>query len=392
MRCSVLSVFSILLAAACGGGGGGGGGGGETAAAPPGKAIAGGSGFAASATGDGGYIIVGTLSPGGSGGTDMDLVKIDATGKVTWSGRYGGNGDDRGYFVQPTLDGGYIVVGETASAIGNGPGLYMIKTGSDGAPQWENTYPGLETLKHSEGAVVRQTADGGYVIAGTVPGTEFNPEPDATLIKADADGNPVWQKYFGISQGNLWVEGYDVRQTSDGGYMLVGYHEFAGSFAVKLDSNGVAEWEQAFGQLTGPIYSVQQTADGGYIYIGRYESGGTACAALLVKADSSGNRQFEKTVGALTSCPARVTGMQTADEGYVIATRGNNRNGDAYVVKTDASGDEQWARLYGGDGEDAASAIVQRADGGYTVVGTTSSFGSTPQVYFLQLDASGNTQ
>ncbi len=392
-RVAIQTAFTILVLgiAACGGGGGD-----ETTAnPPPGRAIPGSgneSGFAAGGTSDGGYIIVGTVSPGVSGGTDAYLVKVDATGNVAWSQSHGGSGDDKGYFVQPTLDGGYIVVGETTSAIGGGPGIHLVKTLSNGILDWEKTYPGIVGIKHSEGAVVRQTAGGGYIIAGTVPGAEGNPEPDAILIKTDASGNVQWQQTFGDELPNLWAEGYDVRQTPDGGYMLVGFHEFTSSFAVKLDSNGVAQWEQAFGQLTGPIYSVQQTTDGGYIYVGRTETGGGRCAALLVKADFQGTLQWEKTVGALTSCPSRVTGMQTADGGYVIATKGNSRSGDAYVVKTDASGNEQWARLYGGDGGDAVSAIVQRADGGYTVVGTTSSFGSTSDIYFLQLDASGNPQ
>jgi hypothetical protein len=221
------------------------------------------------------------------GGTDAYLVKVDATGIVVWSKSYGGSGDDKGYFVvQTTPDGGYVMAGETASAIGGGPGIYLAKIDLTGTLEWENTYAGIVSNKHSEGTVVRQTNDGGYILVGTAPGAEFNPEPDAILIKTDANGAPLWQHAFGSEQGNLWAEGYDVRQTSDGGYMVVGFHELSTSLAVKLASNGVVEWVQTFGLLTGPIYSVQRTTDGGYIYIGRYDTGGASCAALLVKVNS----------------------------------------------------------------------------------------------------------
>jgi len=235
MRTAIPMVFAVLqLLAIAGCGGGGGGGNGTAATPPPGRAIAGSgseSGFALSGTTDGGYIIAGTVSPGGLGGTDAYLVKVDATGIVVWSKSYGGSGDDKGYFVvQTTPDGGYVMAGETASAIGGGPGIYLAKIDLTGTLEWENTYAGIVSNKHSEGTV--------------------------------------------------------VRQTNDGGYMVVGFHELSTSLAVKLASNGVVEWVQTFGLLTGPIYSVQRTTDGGYIYIGRYDTGGASCAALLVKVNS----------------------------------------------------------------------------------------------------------
>jgi hypothetical protein len=383
-------IATILVAIiACGGGG-------TTRFTPPvpGRALAGTANAIARSvapTSDGGMIIVGTSSAGGLGGTDVLLVKLGAAANVGWSSFYGGAGSDEGWSVQQTIDGGFILAGVTDdSSLAGGPGgIFLVKTDDAGRPQWQETFGGvLADAPFFHKVAVRQTADEGYVIAGTGPGTEaMNPEPDAYLIKTDPLGNVVWHRELGADAPNTWVEGYDVQQTTDGGYILVGRHE-GGSYAIKVDASGATQWEQTFGALTGPIYSVQQTPDGGYVYVGRRDTS-SGSAALLVKGDALGQLVWEKTVGPLTSGSFAVTGQRITDGGFVITTRGEGRNGDAYVIRTDASGNELWAKLYGGDGGDIATGFVQRADGGFVVVGSTASFGAASEIYLLRLDGNG---
>jgi hypothetical protein len=87
--------------------------------------------------------------------------------------------------------------------------------------------------------------------------------------------------------------------------------------------------------------------------------------------------------------------QQTADGGYIIAgiTRSFGAGDkDVYVVKTDSLGDTLWTRAYGGSEMDGAESVHQTHDGGYIVLGTTTSFGAGRyDLYLLKLDQHGDT-
>ncbi len=379
-------IASSLLGLGCGGGGRE-----SQPPRPPGLELLGtenGGARSIAPTSDGGYILAGYEDPGALGGTDILLVKVDSTGNVAWSASHGGAGNDYGLSVRQTDDGGYIVAGVTDdTTLGGGPGgILLLKTDATGQRSWLTTFGG--TGSQPPTASVRQTLDGGYVLAGTGPGTSV---PAAYLVKTDATGSLQWQTTFGGTAG-AWIQGYDVQQTLDGGYILAGERVGDQAYAVKTSSSGDMEWEQTFGSLGGPLFSVQQTPDGGYAYFGRHTTGPSTSATLMVKGDANGHLDWERTAGALTEGGAAVAGQRTSDGGYVVATTGASRNLDAYVVRTDAAGNELWARLYGGDGSDTARAILQRPDGGFVVAGGSGSFGSSSAFWFLRLAADGSPE
>ena len=132
-----------------------------------------------------------------------------------WTQTFGGSDYDYGYSVQQTSDGGYIIAGYTSSYGAGSADVYLIKTDAGGAQQWTQTFGGSsDDIGHS----VRQTSDGGYIIAG-VTSSYGAGGWDVYLIKTDALGDTLWTKTFG---GSSWDEGYSVQQTSDGGYIIAG--------------------------------------------------------------------------------------------------------------------------------------------------------------------------
>jgi hypothetical protein len=215
-------------------------------------------------TSEGGYIIAGATHSYGAGGYDVWLIKTDADGNKVWDKTFGGESDDEGYSVQQTSEGGYIIAVATDS-YGAGDGdVWLIKTDANGSKVWDRTFGGVGA---DRGYSVQQTSDGGYIVAGS---TESLGEVDVWLIKTDAGGNKVWDRTLG-GTGDC---AYSVQQTSDGGYIIVGETWSYGAgecdvWLVKTDGSGEKVWDKTFGgESDDEGYSVQQTSDGGYIVVG----------------------------------------------------------------------------------------------------------------------------
>ena len=83
-------------------------------------------------TSDGGFILAGYTENRSTGLADAWLIKTDSEGNELWTRAYGGEGDDRIYSVQQTLDGGYILAGYTDSFGAGGKDMWIIKTDENG--------------------------------------------------------------------------------------------------------------------------------------------------------------------------------------------------------------------------------------------------------------------
>ena len=144
----------------------------------------------------------------------------------------GGSGADEGWSVQQTVDGGFIVAGFTESFGAGNADVWLIKLDIDGNEEWNQTFGGENEDK---GFSVAQTMDGGYIVAGDTWSFGAGGS-DVWLIKTDASGNEVWNRTFGGSDND---GAWEVQQTADSGYVIVG-----GSFFYKIDANGNEQWTQ----------------------------------------------------------------------------------------------------------------------------------------------------
>ena len=163
------------------------------------------------------------------------MIKTDSNGDEQWNKTFGGANDDFCSSIQPTDDGGYIITGRTKSyGVGNSY-AWLIRMNGIGNEQWNKTY-GEKYYDHY-GGLVEVTNDEGYIFTSqsiflSTGITDFK------LIKTDDRGHVEWMKILG---GNGYDYGYEVHQTNDGGFVIVGWTDSfgAGSFdgwLVKVSS------------------------------------------------------------------------------------------------------------------------------------------------------------
>lgn len=316
--------------------------------------------------------------------------------KESWNKTFGGTALDWGWSVQETLEGGLIIAGETVSFGSGGYDAWLIKTDINGNETWNKTFGG--SVKDGGRSVI-QTNDGGFIIGGYVDSYGY-PGHDVWLIKTDDNGLEEWSSIFG---GLLSDASFSVQQTSDGGYIALGYVDSYGAgnhdiWLIKTDMYGNEEWNKTYGTFEWDSgYSAYQTDDDGFIIIGTtksYGSGGQD--AWLIKTDIYGNELWNKTFGGTDNDWGSAV-VITDDGGYLLTgdTHSYGPGGyDLWLIKTDNYGNEQWRRIYGdSSSDDTGYSIKKTSDGGYIVTGTKTSFASgLSDVWLIKTDDDGFIQ
>lgn len=196
-----------------------------------------------------------------------DLLRLDSTGLIIWSQSYGLSGL---YRIKRNLEGGYFICGNAGGGFVDP--MYVAKIDSLGNVIWYKTFYTNITVFTD----IEPTPDSGVVALTDVcelykisasgdslwkrsvyPGTNrIISTSDGhlaftgagalgmSLIKTDTAANVIWSRYFPYFSNpspNSYSNGWDLIQTSDGGYLLVGEIDSLGTknlYVVKTDSLG----------------------------------------------------------------------------------------------------------------------------------------------------------
>jgi len=323
----------------------------------------------------------------------IDVKNIPNFQKQTFISTFGETVyNDYGESVQQTTDGGYVAAGYTESYGAGNADVYLVKTDSFGNLDWNYTFGGSDT---DRGYSVKQTFDGGYIIVGSTSSYGAGGF-DIYLIKTNSSGTLDWNYTFGGSSAD---EGYSVQQTSDGGYIITGYTLSYGAggydvYLIKTDSSGTLDWNQEFGSssFTDFGYSVQQTSDGGYIIAGSTNSYGAGGFDIyLIKTDSSGTLDWNYTFGGSGSEHAASV-QQTTDGGYIFTgftTTYGAGGTDIWVLKTDDSGVLDWNQTFGTAITDQGRSVQQTSDGGYIITGNAYDVAGS-DIWLIKTNSSGS--
>jgi len=351
---------------------------------------------------------------------------------ISWERSLGGNGGEIAFSVNQTTDGGYIVAGYSSSGGGEvnsnngGLDIWVVKLDANGTVAWENNFGGSS---HDEAHDIKQTADGGYILIGSSSSDDFvgisgyNDFDDIVILKLDNLGQMQWGKFYGT---NTTDNGYEIKQTPDGGYIATGYVGLGSHYdawIAKLDASGNIDTNWATTIFGGPdygtpsnprfysdgFYSVEIAADG-YVVCGFTQREGTSGNPQndywIIKFDFNGGIIWEAVLGGDASEEAKSI-TTTNDGGYIVAgyTRSDEITGgsslrDYWIVKLDTDGDVDWQNTFGGSQHDEAASIAQTDDNGFIVLGFSRSNdgdvsgsiipNSEKDYWLIKLDENGN--
>ncbi|MDD1730449.1 MAG: hypothetical protein LUQ50_15450 [Methanospirillum sp.] len=325
-------------------------------------------------------------------------------GDLIWQQVLGGPaGEDWGYGVDSTIDGGMLITGIAYSEDANISGakgsgdLWMVRLGPDGKPLWNHAYGGNGS---DYGLAVKTLQDGGSIVIGTTGSTNgdvtgYHDNGDLWVLRLSSSGEPVWKHVYG---GNMTDEGGDITPTSDGGYMIAGYtmsnegdvsgqHGGGDLWMIHLDQAGQILWQKVFGgSKRDSGSSIIRTSDGGYAMTGNtYSSDGDVTSnhgssdVWVVRTDVNGSLLWQKSYGGtkldwghslveLTGGDLLVAGVTASADGDVSLNHGA---GDIWILRLSSQGDKIWEKTYGGNFSDNVWKVEISPRGGVFLTGET---------------------
>jgi hypothetical protein len=329
-----------------------------------------------------GYVLAGTK--GSTSARSIMLVRTDATGDTIWTREIGDALN--GYMAHDLArlqSGNYVVCGESRLAAGTYL-FYAIFDTSGTLFRQKGIGPsgGYTTTGHS----VAPTADGGFAIAG-------ESILDCYIAKFSSTGDSLWSTRFGSAKEDL---AYTIMELPDRSLWVAGSSEHAslssnGVFAAHVSASGDTLWTRRYWgseQYHYDVgYGVARSSQGRMLIVGSSQSmapSGSVLFALTLDSlgDSVGCSMFN--YGGY-GC-ARDVIRNSAGGVAVVGNAGDN----ARFLLLDATAHAITEKTFGGASSDDAVSVVETPDGGYAILGSTTSFGAGgSDLYLIKTDSTG---
>lgn len=218
---------------------------------------------------DGGYIVCGSSNAQNISATTQDycVIKLDTAGTVKWTKLIGGSGNDRACRIAQSLDGGYIIAGQSTSSnsghvtdtipfVNNN--LWVAKLDTVGNVLWNNLLGGSGSEDGGEyGVFILPTIDGGYIVSSWSNSTQSGDVTginhglgDYWVLKLNSSGQVIWNRLLGGNQSEYYSA---AALTSGGGCVIVGTSHSNLNGDVTASNHGNGDYWliklNAFGQI-----------------------------------------------------------------------------------------------------------------------------------------------
>ena len=251
--------------------------------------------------------------------------------------------------------------------------------------KWLKTYEISSNSDTDESWCVRQVSDGGFIIAGA---SNYK----GLLIKTDSSGEVEWHQTYDNS-----TTLYSARETSDGGFIAVGYYEcdtlpgcYPDIYLLKTNGSGTTiDWEKIDSGTENNDWArdVIQTQDGDFVVTGTWNDNGNNSKAMLRKYSSTGELIWDEIYSS--SAANEINSMiVTSDGNYILGGYTGTQHGDykALLIKTDLSGQQIWKKNIQSIGSTELYAVCESPSGGYVGSGYCNSWRSN---YLVERNANG---
>jgi hypothetical protein len=256
-------------------------------------------GYVIEPTSDGGFVIGGNTS-----GTTGELtqgylvVRFDSTGHKLWEKEYGtGTTASKLWALRGTRDHGMLLSGFNGAQFSGSESALLYKLDSNGGKVWQKEID-YQRADHAHFLVERKSY--GYYMGGHTDSKE-NPNGMMWLVKLDDDRNIVWEKTYRL---NDYEHAHAGQEAPDGGCIMAGHTEINGAekiWLLKVDSTGSMVWQKVFssGDAYGDSpYYVINTREGGYaVFGGSYDNTRPFGTGWLIVTDGNGNTRFDRHFG-----------------------------------------------------------------------------------------------
>jgi len=158
-------------------------------------------------------------------------------------------------------------------------------------------------------------------------------------------------------------------------------------------AQGDVIWQKTYGETADQLSnSACQTTDGGYILAGSTDAFGNNSQIMSLKTDADGTFQWQNVYNG-TGSDSDKSVQQTTDGGYILvgSTTTPCNSSQVYLVKTGPDGTPQWQKNYGERGDEFGESVQQTTDGGYIISGDIQS-GNTTKAILVKTDMNGTQQ
>lgn len=313
-------------------------------------------------TTDGGYIGIATS-------LDYDIIKFDSNFNILWNKTYGGTKGDYVESIIQTNDGGYLVVGETLSSDGNitlnhgDYDIWICKLDIDGNLIWQKSYGGTNGEGVNKTNSILQTNDGGYLFTGHTKSnnndiSQNHGAYDIWVVKISSNGSIEFEKTYGGSGDDL---GRNLVKTNYGYALLTkvnsvdGDFNAAGNWVIQINETGNILWKTNLNGVNTGF--INSTSDGGLVIVNS-----SFTDFSLNKLSSDGTLQLSKTINFQTTSlkqPDAVKIMQTPDGGFfIIGTLGNGNDADALLYRVAPDFSLLYNQIYKGNNFDMSFSLI----------------------------------
>jgi len=321
-----------------------------------------------------------------------DSIMVSADSCYTFCITLGDQYNDVGTDVMEASDGtfvigGYVHMGPT------GKDFYLAKLSRKGTLIWTKRYD-IGSYDYAF-AISENKITGSYIMTGYAK-DGVNPD-DAIVINTDTSGNIRWAKKVG---GNTYDGGKSIAIDHKGNMVVGGFSSFGAggydAYIFQLDTNGNLLWTKMIGEAGNDQIMSVTCHSNIIIAVGFIDTAGVGSGKedfLIVALDSLGNILWKRTFKGINGERARSV-IRTSEGGFVIvgSTSSFGLGGnDMMVIKIDSTGNLLWAKAIGGAGDDIAEDVALTMNGDLIIVGETASYGAGQwDAYVVKLSGSGN--